>query len=112
MLTTLSLAVALGLGVGSIDSNSITVLIDGKPTKIVLAGVAAGDARGAEFTQCLVAGRVLRISGPHSAAHVTMLDNSSVSGHVEEFLQTKTGSDPCELGHAAYVPKPLHPVAA
>jgi hypothetical protein len=112
MLTTLSLAVALGLGVGAIDSNSITVLIDGKPTKIVIAGVAAGDARGAEFAQCLVAGRVLRITGPHSAARVTLLDDTSVSAHIGEFLQTKTSSDPCDLGKAAYQPKALHAAAA
>ena len=112
MLTSLSLAVALGLGVGAIDSNSITVLLDGKPTKIVLAGVAAGDARGGEFVQCLVAGRVLRITGPHSAAHATMLDDTNVAAHIDEFLQTQTTSDPCTLGKAAYQPKPLSAAAA
>ena len=112
MLTSLSLAVAIGLGVGAIDSNSITVLVDGKPTKIVLAGVAAGDARGGEFAQCLVAGRVLRISGPHSAAHVSLLDDTSIAAHIGEFVQTQTTSDPCALGKAAYQPKALHAAAA
>ena len=112
MLTSLSLAVALALGVGAVDSNSITVMLDGKPTRITLAGVAAGDARAAEFSQCLVAGRVLRISGPHSAAHVTLLDDTAVAAHIDEFLQTKTTSDPCMLGQAAYQPKALHATAA
>src|SRR5437763_13521383 len=107
MLTSLSLAVAVALGVGAIDSNSITVLLDGKPTKIVLAGVAPGDARAAEFAQCLVAQRVVRISGPHSAARVTMLDDTAVSAHISEFMQTQTTSDPCALGQAAYQPKAL-----
>ena len=111
MLTSLSLAVALALGVGAVDSNSITVMLDGKPMRITLAGVAAGDARAAEFSQCLVAGRVLRISGPHSAAHVTLLDDTAVAAHIDEFLQTKTTSDPCMLGQAAYQPKTLHATA-
>jgi hypothetical protein len=112
MLTSLSLAVALALGVGAVDSNSITVMLDGKPTRITLAGVAAGDARAAEFSQCLVAGRVLRISGPHSAAHVTLLDDTAVAAHIGEFVQTRTTSDPCTLGVAAYQPKQVHATAA
>src|SRR5205085_5582874 len=42
----------------------------------------------------------------------TMLDDSAVSAHIAEFLQTQTTSDPCVLGKAAYQPKPLHAAAA
>ena len=105
MFPALSLAVALALGVGAADSNVIVVKIDGKETRVTLAGVNAGSERGAAFAQCLVAGRVLRVSGSHSAATVTMLDDSAVSAHIAEFLGTQTSSDPCALGKAAYQPK-------
>ena len=112
MFTALTLAVAVAMGVGAADSNSLIVRIDGKETKVTLAGIPAGSESGQMFAQCLVAGRVVRVSGPHSAAKVTMLDNSSVAGHVAEFLQTQTASDPCALGKAAYQPVALHAVAA
>jgi hypothetical protein len=104
MLAAIALSV-IALGVGANDSNSIVVRIDGKETRITLAGVAGGSERGAAFAQCLVAARVLRIKGPHSAATVTLLDDSSVAGHVVEFLQTNTTSDPCTIGKAAYQAK-------
>ena len=114
MFTSLTLAVALAMGVGANDSNSIIVRIDGKETRVILAGVAGGSERGATFAQCLVAGRVLRISGPHSAATATMLDDTAVAAHIAEFLQTQTTSDPCVLGKAAYQPRAIHvaPAAA
>lgn len=111
MLAAIALSV-IALGVGANDSNSIVVRIDGKETRVILAGVAAGSERGAAFAQCLVAGRVLRIKGPHSAATVTLLDDSSVASHVAELLQTSTTSDPCALGKAAYQPKPSAPKTA
>jgi hypothetical protein len=111
MLAAIALSV-IALGVGAKDSNSIVVRIDGKETRVTLAGVPAGSERGAAFAQCLVAGRVLRIKGPHSAATVTMLDDSSVGGHVDEFLQTSTASDPCTIGKAAYQPKTSVPRTA
>ncbi|MEK6372387.1 MAG: hypothetical protein AABO58_06795 [Acidobacteriota bacterium] len=95
----------IALGVGANNSNSLIVRIDGKETRVTLAGVAAGSERGAAFANCLVAGRVLRIKGPHSAATATLLDDSSVAGHVAEFVQTNTTSDPCAIGKAAYQPK-------
>ena len=112
MLTSISLAVALAMGVGAADSNTIIVRIDGKETRVTLAGVDGGSQRGAAFAQCLVAGRVVRVSGPHSAAKVTLLDDTAVSAHIAEFLQTQTSSDPCALGKAAYQPKPLHVTAS
>jgi len=101
MLAAIALSV-IALGVGATDSNSLVVRIDGKETRVTLAGVDGGSERGAAFAKCLVAGRVLRIKGPHSAATVTMLDDSSVASHVAEFLQTNTASDPCTIGKAAY----------
>src|SRR5688572_19699604 len=111
MLAAIALSV-IGLGVGANDSNSIVVRIDGKERRVTLAGVPAGSERGAAFAQCLVAGRVLRIKGPHSAATVTMLDDNSVGSHVEEFLQTSTTSDPCTIGKAAYQPRVSTPKTA
>lgn len=99
----------VALGVGATDSNSIVVRLDGKETAIKLAGVSAGDARAAAFAQCLVAGRVVRISGPRSAATVRLLDDTSVAAHVSEFLQTQTAADPCAVGKAAY--QPVHTAA-
>jgi hypothetical protein len=112
MFSALSLAVALALGVGAADSNTIIVRIDGKETRVTLAGVNAGSERAAAFAQCLVAGRVLRVSGPHSAAKATLLDDTAVSAHIAEFLQTQTTSDPCALGKAAYQPKTTYAAAA
>ena len=112
MFSALSLAVALALGVGAADSNTIIVKIDGKNTYVTLDGINAGSERAAVFAQCLVAGRVVRVSGPHSAAKVTLLDDTSVGAHIAEFLQTQTTSDPCALGTAAYQPKVIHTEAA
>ena len=111
MFPALSLAVALALGVGAADSNVIVVKIDGKETRVTLSGVNAGSERGTAFAQCLVAGRVVRITGPHSAAKVTLLDDTAVSAHIAEFLGTQTSSDPCALGKAAYQPKAPRAVA-
>lgn len=112
MLAAIALSV-IALGVGANDANSLVVRIDGKETRITLAGVDGGSERGAAFAKCLVAGRVLRIKGPHSAATVTLLDDSSVAAHVAEFLQTNTASDPCTIGKAAYQPaKPSAPKTA
>ena len=121
MFAAIVLSAQVALGVGAVDSNKILVRIDGKETAITLAGVSGGSERGLAFAQCLVANRVVRVSGPHSAAKVTMLDDSSVAGHVAEFLQTQTSSDPCALGKAAYqarvlaraaTPAPAKPAAA
>lgn len=112
MFPALSLAVALALGVGAADSNVVIVRIDGKETRLTLAGVSGGAERGTAFAQCLVAGRVLRVSGPHSAAKITMLDDTAVSAHIAEFLGTQTSSDPCTLGKAAYQPRTVRAAAA
>ena len=97
-------ASVLALGVGATDANSIVVRINGKATSLSLAGVAGGSQPGTAFAKCLVAGRILQISGPGSAAAATLLDGHSVAALVREFLETTTSSDPCTLGKAAYQP--------
>lgn len=92
----------VGLGVGALDSNAIVVRIDGQEQAVTLAGAKAGSEEAKAFLKCLVAGRVLRVKGPHKAATALLLDDTSVADHVNEFLQSKTGIDPCELGKAAY----------
>jgi hypothetical protein len=99
-----AIALALGLGVGAADSNTIVVRVDGKETRVTLAGVSAGNARAAEFANCLVAGRVVRIKGSRSAATATLLDDSSVAAHINEFMQSATSANPCTIGRAAYEP--------
>jgi hypothetical protein len=95
----------IGLGVGAASSTEVIVKIDGKNTTVKLAGVNNGTYAAQAFLQCLVANRIVRVD--RAAGRVTMLDGSSVADHVAEFLQTKTTSDPCALGKAAYVPQPL-----
>jgi hypothetical protein len=92
----------VSLGIGALDSNSIVVRIDGKEQAVTLANTKSGSAPATAFLRCLVAGRVVRIKGPHSAATALLLDDTSIADHVNEFLQSKTGMDPCELGKAAY----------
>lgn len=92
----------VSLGVSALDSNTIVVRVDGKEQAVTLSNTKSGSAPATAFLKCLVAGRVVRIKGPHSAATALLLDDTSVAGHVNEFLQSKTGMDPCELGKAAY----------
>ncbi len=91
----------IALGVGASSSSEIVVKIDGKNTNVKLAGVSNGTYAGQAFLQCLVANRVLRVD--RAAGRATMLDGTSVADHLAEFLQTRTTSDPCALGKAAYV---------
>ena len=112
MFTAIVLFAQVALGVGATDSNKINVLISGKETPVTIAGVSGGSERGAAFVRCLVAGRVVRIKGPRTSATVTMLDDSSVRAHVEEFLLSSTTADPCAIGKAAYQPPPLHAAVA
>lgn len=92
----------VALGVGASSASEIIVKIDGKDTHVKLAGVPAdGTYAGQAFLQCLVADRVVRVD--RGAGRVTMLDGTSVADHLAEFLQTRTQSDPCMLGKAAYV---------
>ena len=91
----------VALGVGASSSNEVVVKIDGKNATVKLAGVNNGTYAGQAFLQCLVANRVLRVD--RAAGRVTMLDGTSVADHVAEFLQTRTQTDPCTLGKAAYV---------
>ena len=90
------------MGVGAIDSNAIVVRSEGKESAVTLAGVQAGSTTATAFLKCLVAGRVVRIKGPSTAATVLLLDDTSVADYVNEFLQSKTSMDPCALGKAAY----------
>jgi hypothetical protein len=92
----------VAMGVGAIDSNAIVVRVEGKETAVTLANVKAGSPTATAFLKCLVGGRVVRVKGPNSAATVTLLDDTSVADHVNEFLQSKTSMDPCALGKAAY----------
>jgi hypothetical protein len=91
----------IALGVGASSSTEVVVKINGKNTTVKLAGVNNGTYAGQAFLQCLVANRIVRVD--RAAGRVTMLDGSSVADHVAEFLQTKTTTDPCALGKAAYV---------
>ena len=90
------------MGVGAIDSNAIVVRLEGQETAVTLLNTKPGSAPATAFLKCLVADRVLRVKGPNSAATVLLLDDTSVADHVNEFLQSKTDMDPCELGKAAY----------
>jgi hypothetical protein len=92
----------VSLGVSALDSNTVVVRIDGKEQAVTLANTKPGSAPATAFLKCLVAGRVVRIKGPHSAATALLLDDTSIADHVNEFLQSKTSMDPCELGKAAY----------
>ncbi|HJW93006.1 MAG TPA: hypothetical protein VJ901_05270 [Thermoanaerobaculia bacterium] len=94
------LAVLLGLGIGAKDPNHIVVKIDGTDRVIDLKANASGDA-AQKFLQCLVAGRVLKVSKDH----VKLLDDNDVADHLREFMQSRTAADPCTLGKAAYTPK-------
>jgi len=91
----------IALGVGASSSSEVVVKIDGKNATVKLAGVNNGTYAGQAFLQCLVANRIVRVD--RAAGRVTMLDGTSVADHVAEFLQTKTTTDPCALGKAAYV---------
>jgi hypothetical protein len=95
----------VALGIGALDSNAIVVRLDGKQVAVTIAGAKPGSAPAMAFLKCLVAGRVVRIKGPRTAATVTMLDDTSVADHLKELEQSKTSMDPCELGKAAYKPK-------
>jgi hypothetical protein len=92
----------IALGVGASSSSEVVVKIDGKNATVKLAGVNNGTYAGQAFLQCLVANRVLHVD--RAAGRVTLLDGTSVADHVAEFLQTRTATDPCALGKAAYVP--------
>ena len=92
----------IALGVGASSSTEAIVKIDGKNTTVKLAGVNNGTYAGQAFLQCLVARRIVRVD--RAAGRVTMLDGSSVADHLAEFLLSKTESDPCAIGKAAYAP--------
>ncbi len=96
----LVLAALIGLGVGAKDPNNIIVKVDGRDRVVDLKAGASGDA-AQKFLQCLVAGRVLKLTKDH----VLLLDGNDVAEHLREFMQSKTSADPCELGKAAYAPK-------
>lgn len=93
----------IGLGVGATSSNEITVKINGSDTKVLIEGAPSGSENGQAFLQCLIAGRVVRVERGSAGSRVTLLDGSSVGNHLAEFAQSKSASDPCELGKAAYV---------
>lgn len=92
----------VGLGVGAASSNEVVVKINGKNETIKLAGIKNGTYAGQAFLQCLMARRIVRVD--RAAGRVTMLDGSSVADHLAEFLLSKTESDPCAIGKAAYAP--------
>lgn len=96
----LAAAATVALGVGASSSTEVIVKINGKDTVVSVAGAPAGNQASKQFLQCLVARRVLRVSG-HK---VTMLDGTSVADHLKEFATSQTTADACELGKAAYTP--------
>lgn len=98
----------VALGVGAATSTEVIVKINGKDTTVPIAGAPAGNQSSKVFLQCLVAHRVVRVSG----GHVTLLDGTSIADHLSEFAQSQTTADPCELGKAAYTPLPIHVAAA
>jgi hypothetical protein len=103
MITPLLLATVIGLGVHAPASNELIVLVDGKETRVTLAGVAAGSEPAREFVRCLIKKRVLRVDAKHGKAW--LLDGRLVSDYVNEFVGTKTAADPCAIGRAAYTPQ-------
>ena len=92
----------VALGVGAASSNEVVVKINGKNETIKLAGIKNGTYAGQAFLQCLMERRIVRVD--RAAGRVTMLDGSSVADHLAEFLLSKTSSDPCAIGKAAYAP--------
>lgn len=101
----------VALGVGASSASEVVVKIDGKDAHVKLAGVPSeGTYPAQEFLQCLVAERVVRVD--RAAGRVTMLDGTSVADHLNEFLQTRTQTDPCALGKAAYAHVTPHAQAA
>jgi hypothetical protein len=90
-----------GLGVGAASPDSVVLKIDGK-NKTVQLGTGAATPAAEAFLNCLITGRVVKVERTGSTAKLLMLDSSNVADHVREFLQTKTATDPCALGHAAY----------
>jgi len=92
----------VGLGVGAASSNEVIVKINGKNETVKLAGIQNSTYAGQAFLQCLVAQRIVRVD--RSANRVMMLDGSSVADHLAEFLLSKTTTDPCAIGKAAYIP--------
>jgi hypothetical protein len=107
LLATSPHAETVALGVGAASPSEVIVKINGKDTHVHLAGVTGGGDAARLFLQCLVAGRVVRVQGQR----VTLLDGNSVANHVNEFLQSKTAADPCDLGKAAYTPAAPHATA-
>jgi len=100
--TPLFAASVVALGVGASSASEVVVKIDGKDTTVKLAGAPAEGTYPAQaFLQCLVAERVMRVD--RASGRVMLLDGTSVADHLAEFLQTRTLSDPCMLGKAAYV---------
>lgn len=95
----------IALGIGAASSSEVVVKINGKNVTVKLAGVHEGTYAGQAFLQCLVASRI--VHADTVAGRVTLLDGTSVADHLAEFLQSRTSTDPCTLGKAAYVPQPL-----
>ncbi len=92
----------VGLGVGAASSTDVIVKINGKNETVKLAGIKNGTYAGQAFLNCLVQQRIVRVD--RTANRVTLLDGSSVADHLAEFLLSKTSTDPCAIGKAAYTP--------
>jgi hypothetical protein len=93
--------VKLGLGVSAPGPNEIVVKVEGRDTRVKLAGVPADSDSARLFLQCLVANRVLRVDAKHGRAW--MLDEIEVADHVRRYLDNPGALDPCDAGRAAYV---------
>ena len=92
----------VGLGIGAASSTEVIVKINGRNETVKLAGIKNGTYAGQAFLQCLVERRIVRVD--RAANRVTMLDGSSVADHLAEFMLSKTTTDPCAIGKAAYTP--------
>ncbi len=105
-----SSAQTYGLGMGAASGDSVVLKIDGRNTTLHL-GTGASTSAAESFLTCLVTDRVIRVERTGPAAKLLMLDKSNVADHLREFLETKTPTDPCALGKAAYTPvlAPLEP---
>ncbi len=98
-----SAAQTYGLGMGAASGDSVVLKIDGRDRTISL-GTGTSTIAAESFLKCLVTDRVIRVERTRSGTKLLMLDKSNVADHLHEFLETKTTTDPCALGKAAYTP--------
>ena len=92
--------VVIGLGVGAAGANEVIVKIQGKDTRVKLAGLKPGSDEARLFLQCLVAKRVVRIDPKQGRAW--LLDEVEINDRMRRFLENPPSLDPCDAGRGAY----------